>query len=69
VVDFVRRGSEATEIPLRRFTLWLGIGWSKFHDWRLRYGKVNEHNAWVPRDPWLEDWEKTTIVDFYKKHP
>jgi hypothetical protein len=26
--------------------------------WRERYGKVNEHNGWVPRDFWLEDWEK-----------
>ena len=27
----------------------------KFYDWRERYGKVNEHNGWVPRDFWLED--------------
>ena len=25
---------------------------------RQRYGMVNEHNAWVPRDFWLEDWER-----------
>lgn len=23
---------------------------SKFYDWRSRYGLVNEHNAWIPRD-------------------
>mgnify|MGYP006871988189 CR=1 FL=1 len=23
-----------------------------------RYGKANEHNGQVPRDHWLEDWEK-----------
>jgi hypothetical protein len=37
----------------RRFRL--GITQSKFYDWRKRYGKVNEHNSWIPRDRWLED--------------
>jgi transposase InsO family protein len=48
---------------------WIGIGASKFYDWQRRYGKVNEHNAWIPRDHWLEDWEKRAIVDFYQAHP
>ena len=33
---------------------WLGLGTSKFHDWKGRYGKANEHNGQVPRDYWLE---------------
>jgi hypothetical protein len=57
-VDFVRRWSEKTEIGAGRFIGWLDITASKFYDWRERYGKVNEHNAWVPRDFWLEEWEK-----------
>lgn len=44
--------------------MWLGIAQSKFSDWKTRYGKVNEHNGWVPRDHWLEDWEKQAILDF-----
>jgi hypothetical protein len=48
---------------------WLGLGASKFHDWRKRYGKVNEHNAWVPRDEWLEAWEKQAILDYHDLHP
>jgi hypothetical protein len=43
---------------MNRFMPWLGIGTSKFYDWRARFGKVNEHNAWVPRDHWLTDQEK-----------
>jgi len=43
----------------------LGISRSKYYAWRDRYGWVNEHNAWVPRDFWLEDWEKQAIVAFY----
>jgi hypothetical protein len=46
----VRRWNQRTEIPARQFVGWLGIGPSKFHDWKDRYGKRNEHNAWVPRD-------------------
>jgi hypothetical protein len=63
-VDFVRRWSEKTEIGAGRFIGWLDITASKFYDWRERYGKVNEHNGWVPRDFWLEDWEKQAIVGF-----
>jgi putative transposase len=45
------------------------LGISKFHDWKHRYGKVNEHNGMVPRDWWLEDWEKRAIVDYHERHP
>jgi len=68
-VDYVRRWNERTEIPAGRFVGWLGITSSKFHDWRQRYGKVNEHNAWIPRDWWLEDWEKQAIVRFSFEYP
>jgi transposase InsO family protein len=40
-----------------------------FYSWKQRYGKVNEHNGWIPRDHWLEDWEKKAILDFYWQHP
>jgi putative transposase len=69
VVDFVNRWSARTEIAISRMTVWLAVGSSKFYDWRSRYGKVNEHNAWVPRDHWLEDWEKRVILDFETAHP
>ena len=42
---------------------------SKFYDWRQRYGCVNEHNGWVPRDFWLELWEKEAIIEFHLKNP
>jgi putative transposase len=52
-----------------RFLPWVGIGTSKFHDWKHRFGKVNEHNAWVPRDHWLLDDEKERICTFARAHP
>ncbi len=69
VVDFVRCWSEKTEIGTGRFIYWLGVRASKFYDWRERYGRVNEHNGWVPRDFWLQPWEKQAIIDFHREHP
>jgi putative transposase len=51
------------------FLTWIGVGSSKFHDWKHRFGKVNEHNAWVPRDHWLLDDEKERICSFARQHP
>ena len=48
---------------------WLGLAPSKYYSWQQRYGKVNEHNALIPRDFWLEDWERQAIIDFYQKNP
>jgi putative transposase len=69
IVDFVQRWSEASEISAGRFVNWLGVSSSKFYDWRERYGRINEHNGWVPRDFWLEKWEKQAIIDFHLKNP
>jgi len=69
IVDSVGHWSGRTEIPIRRFVAWLGVAASKFYDWRIRYGLANEHNALVPRDWWLEDWEKKAILEFHARHP
>ena len=69
MVDFVNEWSEKTEMPSKQLIGWLGVGSSKFYDWRRRYGKVNEHNGWVPRDFWLEAWEKDAIVAYHARHP
>jgi len=69
VVDFVARWSALTEIPTRQFVAWLGIAKGKFYAWKKRYGKANEHNGHVPRDHWLEDWERQAIVDYHDQHP
>jgi transposase InsO family protein len=69
VVDFVNRWSERSELTVSRFITWLAISRSKFYDWQRRYGRVNEHNRWVPRDFWLEPEEKQAIVKFHDDHP
>jgi putative transposase len=47
----------------------IGITRSKFYNWRLRYGKVNEHNSWIPRDFWLTDAERQAIIKYYGDNP
>ena len=64
IVDFVHRWSDKTGIAVTCSLLWLGLATSKWHSWKHRYGKVNEHNAWIPRDHWLEAEEKQAILDF-----
>jgi transposase InsO family protein len=69
VVDFVKYWITKVDLPLKMFIFWLGISSSKFYNWKARYGKVNEHNGLVPRDFWLEEWEKAAIIDFHRKNP
>ena len=59
----------ADDLPVNSLIRWLRIGRSKYHSWKSRYGKVNEHNAQVPRDHWLEDLEKRAIVTYAGEHP
>jgi putative transposase len=69
IVDFINRWSSKTGIAVVYLLLWIGLGRSKWHDWKKRYGKVNEHNAWIPRDHWLTELAKQAIVDFHDRHP
>jgi hypothetical protein len=69
VVDFVRSWADKTDLPVSRFLLGIGIGASTFHDWKHRFGKVNEHNAWAPRDQWLTGQEKEAVRLFARRHP
>jgi len=69
VVAFVSSWSGRTGIPAGRFVGWLGITLSKFHDWKKRYGRANEHNASVPRSHWLNEQEKRTILEYHARNP
>jgi transposase InsO family protein len=68
VVDYVKHWTQRTELPKTRLIGWLGVGTSKFYTWQDRYGQANEHNGQVPRDFWLEEWEKRAILDFHDRH-
>ena len=61
--------TERSDIPCKVLLKWAKLPNSKYHTWLKRYGKANEHNGKIPRDWWLEDWEKKAILDFHDKHP
>ena len=69
VVDYVRCWSDKTDIKATKMIRWIGIPRGKYYNWASRYGKVNEHNAWIPRDFWLADWEKQAIIAYHQNHP
>jgi putative transposase len=69
VVDFVFSWSELTGLSVSRLVGWIGIGRDKFYEWRGRYGEENRHNGLIPRDFWIEEWERVAIIEFYYEHP
>jgi putative transposase len=68
VVDFVHRWEEKTDLSRCLFLKGLGIFRNKFRSWEKRYGMDNFHNGKIPRDFWLETWERDAIVKYYKEH-
>jgi transposase InsO family protein len=57
------------EVPAIKLLRWLGLARNKYHTWKQRYGQANEHNGKIPRDFWIEEWEKQAIIDFHDRHP
>ena len=56
-------------MALQEIIAWLAVSRSKFYAWIKRYGKVNEHNGLIPRDFWLEPWEREAIVNCAVNNP
>lgn len=68
-MDYVRYWSDRTQVGKGQIIKWIGLGSSKFYDWQQRYGKATEHNAQIPRDHWLERWEREAIIQGFHDHP
>ena len=65
----MRKWTEATEVSSKQLLAWIGLWSSTYSNWTRSYGKAYEHNSWIPRDHWLDDWEKQAIIRFYFDHP
>jgi transposase InsO family protein len=61
--------SPRAELPVKQLLKWVGLATSKYHTWKNRYGKANEHNGKIPRDWWIEPWEKQAIIDYHDQNP
>ena len=62
VVDYVRKWAAKTEITYAEIRKWIGIWSSTYCSWTRNYGRVYEHNGWIPRDHWLDEWAKQAIL-------
>jgi putative transposase len=69
IVDFVYEWSRKSAVSVEKIISQIGLYSSKFHSWEKRYGKVNLHNGKVPRDFWIEEWEREAILEFHAQHP
>lgn len=67
MVDFVHHWHER-EFDKGWLIKQLEVGMSKYYSWHKRYGKDNDHNGKIPRDYWVEEWEKKKIIDYYQAH-
>ena len=56
------------ELSAKQLLAWIELPENKFHQWKKRYGQINEHNGKIPRDWWLEDWERKAIIDFHDRN-
>ena len=68
-MDYVRYWADRSQVGKGQIVKGIGLSTSKFYDWQQRYGKANEHNAKIPRNHWLEDWEREAIIQGFYEHP
>lgn len=69
MVDYVNHWTDRTETSKKQLLRHIGLYESTFYQWVRSYGKAYEHNGAIPRDHWLEDWEKDAIIKFHFEHP
>lgn len=69
MVDFVHWTSEVGGFSVRTVLPLIGLYENKFLNWEKRYGCENTHNGKMPRDFWLQDWEREAILEFHSRHP
>jgi transposase InsO family protein len=69
IVDYIKHWTNRSGLPAKKLLGWLGLAASKFHQWKQRYGRPDQHNSRVPRDGWLADSDKQAILDYHDQYP
>jgi len=69
VVEFLSYHVAPTGLLVALLLRWLALCPRRFHRWQDRYDKINEHNAMILRDHWIEVHERAAIIDFARRHP
>ena len=69
MVDYIGKWTARAELPAKRILAWMSLPTSKYHLWKQHYGRPHAHNSHIPRDGWLEAWEKQAIIDYHRRFP
>ncbi|AFN74244.1 integrase catalytic subunit [Melioribacter roseus P3M-2] len=57
-----------TNISINKLIGMVGISPSKYYHWNRRIGQANAHNAAVPKNNWILEWEREAIINYAKSH-
>jgi putative transposase len=68
IIEFISMIHPLTDIPVNKLIRMVGISHSTYYQWNDRIGQPNHHNAAVPKNNWILDWEKEAIVNYAKSH-
>jgi transposase InsO family protein len=68
-VDFVRVTSTKVDFSVNRILVFMDFEPGKYYEWKKRYGKINLHNSYIPRDYWITKEETQAIMDYHIQHP
>jgi putative transposase len=64
IIDYAEHIANYSKHSIRYMIMLLGIGSSRFYDWKKRTGMENRHNGLIPRTHWILPEEIEAIIKF-----
>ena len=64
IIEYTERIVSLSKHSLRYLIMLLGIGPSRFYEWKKRTGLINRHNGLIPRMHWILPEEINAIIEF-----
>jgi transposase InsO family protein len=68
ILNFISIITKRTEIKVKNLLKQIDIDSSKYYSWSKREGQPNYHNGRIPKQNWLLQWEKDSIIAYAKSH-
>lgn len=69
MVDYVNYWKGRADVSTKQLLEWIGLYESTYYKWCRNYGRDYDHNGAIPRDHWIEDWERNAIIQFHFDNP
>lgn len=69
IIKTIERLKNKTDVPVLKLLKAIDLQPSKYYEWKKRFGLPNQHNGHIPRDFWLEPWEKEVIIRYKLNNP